>query len=119
MFKTIVQYRPDYGKRPNKATFDPDGPSKRLAILKNPSNGINVLDSNGNVIDYELHLTIIANQIQSIWMLRGQKEPSLLQPEDFLWYIIPEGAFAGLPAVKLIAGHQGQKKSKFDLQNHS
>ena len=107
MFKTIVQYRPDYGKRPNKATFDPNGPSKPLAILKDPGNGINVLDSNGNVIDYKLHLTIIANQIQSIWMLCGQKEPLLLRPENFLWYIIPEGAFSGLTDVKLSTGHQG------------
>jgi len=92
---------------------------KRLTILTDPLNPINIYDDKGIVIDYELLMYELANHIQEKFLLRGQKEPSSLTPDDFEWGVTKEGFFAGLPYFKLLSSHAGQKKLAMDLQNHS
>ena len=99
MFADVLNYRPNFGTCPNASTFDPQGNEKRLAILSDPLNPINIYDEKGNVIDYELFLYVLANQLQEKCLLRGRQEPSCLTPDDFEWGITTAGFFQGLPFV--------------------
>ena len=119
MFADVLNYRPNFGTCPNASTFDPQGNEKRLAILSDPLNPINIYDEKSNVIDYELFLYVLANQLQEKCLLRGRQEPSCLTPDDFEWGITTAGFFQGLPFVKLKSSHSGQKQLAMDLQNHS
>ena len=119
MFADVLNYRPNFGTCPNASTFDPQGNEKRLAILTDPLNPINIYDDKGNVSDYELFLYVLANQLQEKCLLRGRQEPSCLTPDDFEWSIATAGFFQGLPYVKLKSSHSGQKQLAMDLQNHS
>ena len=65
----------------------------------------------------KLFTYIIADIICSHFMLRGQKEPSLLIREDFLFTTMTEGYYEGCPCVHLRACHAGQKQKDVTLSN--
>ena len=122
VWASTIKLRPDFGTCPNASTFDADGNAKRLAILRDPNNGIRMFDSKGNLRADDLNVLklftyIIADIIGSHFMLRGQKEPSLLIREDFLFTYMTDGYYEGCPCVHLRACHAGQKQKDCTLSN--
>ena len=122
----MVKYRPSFGTRPHRASFDKDGDIKRLIVLEDPSNQNQyyIFDIDGNVsitvkfkcdgipdfTPFHLLQWIVADILQSYNMLRGGKEPSLLTRHDFEFGTMKEGEFKGRPYVWLKSSHSGQKK---------
>ena len=81
-----------------------------------------MFDDDGNLrVDdinvMKLFTYIIANIICSHFMLRGQKEPSLLIRKDFLFTTMTDGYYEGCPCVHLRACHAGQKQKDCTLSN--
>ena len=122
VWASTITLRPDFGTCPNASTFDPDGNAKRLAILRDPTNPIRMFDDDGNLrLDdikvLKLFTYIISDIICSHFMLRGQKEPSLLIREDFIFTTMTEGYYEGCPCVHLRACHASQKQKDVTLSN--
>ena len=115
-----MQYRPDFGKTPMAASFDPKLKIKRKAALEDPNNHTaKIFNAQGELINYDLLLCRVHNILALHNMLRGEKEPSQLIRSDFEFGVMDDGAYEGCPCLKLKSNHSGQKQQDTTITNHT
>ena len=119
VFQETKKLIPLYGTTPNKATFDPEYREKRHKCFYDPNHPYKPVDSDGNVLDFEQFMWLVAEVIKTHFMSRSSKEPSLMVAEDFNFFIETKGAFKGYCAVNLKASHAGKKNESLTVSNHT
>ena len=119
VFQETKKLIPSYGTVPNKATFDPEYHEKRHKCYYDPNHPYKPVDSDGNVLDFEQFMWLVAEVIKTHFMSRSSKEPSLMVAEDFNFFIETKGAFKGYRAVNLSAAHAGKKNESLTVSNHT
>jgi hypothetical protein len=112
VFGVTKEQRHDYGTLPNKATFDVKWREKRMKAAMDPSNPFNPFS------DDDHYVWCALENIMFEFNTRGCLEPSSICVEDFETGIIEEGAFKGIPFVRLKENYSGQKGKALSLRNH-
>ena len=119
VFQETKELIPLYSTTPNKATFDPEYREKRYKCFYDPSHPYKPVDLDGNVINFDQFMWLVAEVIKTHFMSRLSKEPSLMVAEDFKFFIEIKGAFKGYRTVVLKASHAGKKNEDLTVSNHT
>ena len=119
LFQQTKKLIPLYGTTPNKATFDPKYQEKRYKCFHDPSHPYKPVDTDGNVLDFEQFMCLVAEVIKTHFMSRLSNEPSLMVAKDFKFSIETKGACKGYRAVDLLASHAGKKDESLIVSNHT
>ena len=119
LFQGVKKLIPLYGTTPNKATFDPEYREKRCKCFYDPSHPYKPVVMDGNVINSDQFMWLVAEVIKTHFMSRSSKEPSLMVAEDFKFFTVIKGAFKGYRGVLLKASHARKKNESLTVSNHT
>ena len=92
--------------------FDADWEAKRLKAAFDPKNPFCPFSND------EHYIWCALENIMFQFNTRGCMEPSSIVVEDFVQGIIAEGAFKGIPFVRLLENYAGQKNNALSLKKY-
>jgi len=119
VFADTSKLIPNFGTTPHAATHDSRYREKREACHADPNHPFKLMDSDGNITNYNWFLWVIAEIIKTHFMSRSSKEPSEMVIDDFIFFVQTEGEFVDCNAFILKSNHNGQKNADITLSNHT